>query len=79
MFKYTESIKNEPRKPKRRILSAREERYVLNKIRRSPKLSARNSEELLKILCVTKQFDVSCISMTFMVENSINNKKKFGV
>jgi len=31
-FKYTESIKNEARNPKRRILSARQERYVLNKI-----------------------------------------------
>ena len=39
-FKYTGSIKNEPRKPKRRILSAREERYVLNQIRKNPRLSA---------------------------------------
>ena len=67
MFKCSGSIKNEPGKPKRRILSAREERYVLNKIRKSPKLSARNSEELLKILCVTKQFVVCFINMTFMV------------
>jgi len=40
MFKYTGSIKNEPRKPKRRILSAREERYVLDKIWKNPWLSA---------------------------------------
>ena len=36
----------------------------------------RNCEELLKIqgkLCVTKQFAVCCISMTFMVKKS-NNK-----
>ena len=39
-FKYTGSIKNEPRKPKTRILSAREERYVFNKIRKIPRLSA---------------------------------------
>ena len=38
-LKYTESIKNEPTKPKRRILSAREERYVLDKIRKTPRLS----------------------------------------
>ena len=30
-FKYTGSINNEPRKLKRRILSAREERYVIKK------------------------------------------------
>ena len=35
-FKYTGSIKNEPRKPN----SAREERCVLNKIRKNPRLSA---------------------------------------
>ena len=39
-FKYTESIKNEPTKPKRRILSARQERYVLDKIRKNPRPSA---------------------------------------
>ena len=33
-FKYTGSIKNVPRKPKRRVLSAREERSVVNKIRK---------------------------------------------
>jgi hypothetical protein len=33
-FKYTGSIKNEPTKPKRRILSAREERFVLDKLRK---------------------------------------------
>ena len=39
-FKYTGSLKNKARKPKRKILSAREERYALNKIRNNPKLSA---------------------------------------
>ena len=33
-FKYTGSIKNVPRIPKRRILCAREEKYVINKIQR---------------------------------------------
>ena len=32
-FKYTESIKNEPTKPNRRILNARQERYVAYLIR----------------------------------------------
>ena len=31
-FKYTRSIKHVLREPKRRIFSAREERYVVNKI-----------------------------------------------
>ena len=39
-FKYTGSIKNKARKPKRKILSARQERYVLNKVRKNPRLSA---------------------------------------
>ena len=39
-FKYTGSIKNVPRKSKRRILNAREEMYVLNKIRKNLRLSA---------------------------------------
>ena len=50
-FKYTGSIKNEPSKSKRRIPSAREERYVLNKIRKYPRLSAYCET-------VTKQFAV---------------------
>ena len=41
-FKYTGSITNEPRRPKRRILIDREERCVLDKIRKNPRLSARN-------------------------------------
>ena len=83
-FKYTGSIKNEPRKPKKRILSARPERYVLEKIRGKKILGCvpRNCEELLKILqeklCVTKQFAACCISMTFMVEKSNNKRKTFG-
>ena len=32
-FKYTGSIKYVPRNPKRRIVSAREERYVVKEIR----------------------------------------------
>ena len=37
-FKYTESIKNEPRKPKRRILSAREKKLCT--YTKNPRLSA---------------------------------------
>ena len=33
-FKYTGSIKNKARKPKRKILSAKEKSYVLYKIRK---------------------------------------------
>ena len=39
-FKYTGSIKHVPRKQKRRILSARKERYKVNKIRNNQRLSA---------------------------------------
>ena len=39
-FKNTGSMKNVPRKPKRRMLSAREERYLVNKILKNPRLSA---------------------------------------
>ena len=41
-FKYTGSIKNVPRKPKRKILSAREERYLVNIIRKNRRLIAPN-------------------------------------
>jgi len=47
-FKYTESIKNEARNPKRRILSARQERYVLNKIWKNPRLSAPKLRGIVK-------------------------------
>ena len=54
------------------MLSAREERNVVDKIGKNPRLSSHNCEELLKILqgklYVTKQFAVCCISMAFMVE-----------
>ena len=57
-FKYTGSIKNVSRKPKRRILSAREERYVIIKYEKILDWVSQNCEELLKILqgklCVTK-------------------------
>ena len=33
-FKYSESIKNKPTKPKRIILSARQESFVLGRIRK---------------------------------------------
>ena len=40
MFKFAGSIKNVHRKPRRKMLSAGEERYVVNKIRKNPRLSA---------------------------------------
>ena len=65
-----------PRKAKKIMLSAREERYTDNKIRKkNPRLSAQTLGGIVenttgKKLCVTKQFAVCCISMAFMVEKS---------
>ena len=47
-FKCTGSIKKVPRKPKRRKLSAREERYVVNEIRKNPRLSAPKLGEIVE-------------------------------
>ena len=47
-FKYTESTENEPTKPKRRTLSGRQERYVLDKIRKNPRLSAPKLREIVE-------------------------------
>ena len=54
--------------------SVPEESYVglLNKIRENPRLSAPKLQGIVENtqgkLCVTKQFAVCCISMTFMVK-----------
>ena len=81
-FKYTESIKNEPRKPKRRILSDRQQRYVLDKIRKNPRLSAPKLRGIIenttrKTMCNQTIRRVLLMQlMTFMIEQS-NKKRRF--